>query len=548
MTKTTRPAPLPKTALTDLARSGLAKHATALGLEYSEAAGAPSYTIPYLDLAGRATGFFRWRYVGPANTLPRDRRGKPQRYGQPKNSGCHFYYAHVGRFRWLKVAKDTSIAICFTEGEKKAAAACLAGLPTIGLGGVDNWTTDKLPIDDFDDIEWRGRTVYIVFDSDIVHKLSVREALRRLADELIRRGAVPYVIDLPAPGGAKKTGLDDFLVRRGSGAKALAALRALPTRSLLIPAACSFADLAAKKLPPPRWVVKDLIPVGLSFLSGHPKTGKSWLAMSLSIAVATGGKALDRYETERGGVLHLALEDPPRRFQDRLRRLLDGAPAPGNAYFYNEWRRVEDHGLTALRRELDARRDTRLVIIDTFAKMRRRSSGNEQLYLLDYEAVEQLKAIADEYRIGIIVIHHDRKSAADDHVMRVSGSTGLTGASDTVLSLRRERGQLDAVLEVTGRDIEEQEIALAMDTRTMRWRALGPADDYRVSRERRQILDALTALGRPVSPSEIADAIGKNRRTVNKLLLVMTAANEVQWLPGAKYQLAGKADGAKAAT
>ena len=104
---------------------------------------------------------------------------------------------------------------------------------------------------------------------------------------------------------------------------------------------------------------------------------------------------------------------------------------------------------------------------------------------------------------------------------------------------------MDAVLAVTGRDVEEQELALSIDLRTMRWIWRGSAADFRMSQERRQILDALVALGRPVSPAEVAAAIGKPRFAVNRLLLKMATGGEAQWLPGGKYQLAGKAKDAK---
>jgi predicted transcriptional regulator len=309
-----------------------------------------------------------------------------------------------------------------------------------------------------------------------------------------------------------------------------------------MPAGVTFADLAAKKLPAPRWVIEGLLPAGLSVLAGKPKIGKSWLTLDLSLAVAGGGKVLGRYDAKRGAVLHLALEDTERRFQDRLKRALDGAPAPDGAHFFNEWRRVEDHGLTALRRWLDQHPDTRLVVVDTLAKMRPRQSGKDNLYRADYEAIEQLKRVADEHSVGIVVVHHERKATADDHLDRVSGSTGLTGAADTILTLARERGQMDAVLSVTGRDVEEQELALSMDPRTMRWASRGDAADFRMSHERRQIVETLIALGRPAAPKEIAELVGRQRHAVNKSLLLMVSQGQLEWLAGGKYQLTGRRD------
>lgn len=533
---------LPRSMLADLKRSGLtAADAERLALEYIDAeqverllrASVAAYRIPYLNVSGAPTGYYRLKLLGEH----RDKSGKAIKYWQPAGSAPRFYYPPLGAIKWSDIAKNTAAPLYIVEGEKKAAALCRLDVPAIGIGGVWNWRADNNAIDDFNVIDWRGRTVRIVFDSDIGHKTNVQQALRALANELIKRGAIPVSVKLPPVNGLGKTGADDFLVRRGSGAKAKEAFLALGEEPLLVPRGYTFAEIAEKKLPVPRWAVRDLIPVGLTELAGKPKIGKSWLALDLTTAVASGGTALGCYPTERGSVLHLALEDTERRFQDRLKRVLDGVPAPTSGFFYPRWPRVEENGLDALRRWLDQHDDTRLVIVDTLARLRVSPSGNGNLYHEDYSAIGQLKTIADDYGIAIVVVHHLRKAASDDPLDLVSGSTGLTGAADTILVLRRERTQADATLYVTGRDVSEQEIALQLDQRSMRWKALGEAAHYRMNNERRKIVDALRALGRSASPSDIAQAINKKRAAVQRLMLKMANEGDLRWLEGGRYEL-----------
>src|SRR5687768_6732745 len=78
----------------------------------------------------------------------------------------------------------------------------------------------------------------------------------------------------------------------------------------------------------PRWAVPGLIPEGLFLLAARPKLGKSWLMLSLAIAVANGGRALGQVKVERGEVLYLALEDTARRLQSRLFTMLEDATDP----------------------------------------------------------------------------------------------------------------------------------------------------------------------------------------------------------------------------
>src|SRR5437762_14174510 len=99
----------------------------------------------------------------------------------------------------------------------------------------------------------------------------------------------------------------------------------------------------------------------------------------------------------------------------------------------------------------------RLVVIDTWSKVAPKPKTKQTQYQDDYDAITPLKALADKYNVAIVAIHHLRKTAseANDVLDEVSGSVGLTGAVDGFLVLKRERGQFDATLHVTGRDIED---------------------------------------------------------------------------------------------
>jgi RecA-family ATPase len=74
--------------------------------------------------------------------------------------------------------------------------------------------------------------------------------------------------------------------------------------------------------------VPDVLPGGITLLAGKPKKGKSWMALGMCEAVATGGVAFGMKRVEQGDTLYLALEDNPKRLQKRLRKVLNGSPAP----------------------------------------------------------------------------------------------------------------------------------------------------------------------------------------------------------------------------
>lgn len=115
------------------------------------------------------------------------------------------------------VLQDVSIPLYLTEGEKKALKACQEGLFCISAGGLWNWSDgseEKNLIPDFDKIEWKGRTVYLIPDNDWLdpdrhgEPKNLKQAVNELAYRLIDRGAKVSIIELPKESGK---GLDDYL-------------------------------------------------------------------------------------------------------------------------------------------------------------------------------------------------------------------------------------------------------------------------------------------------------------------------------------------------
>jgi hypothetical protein len=283
-------------------------------------------------------------------------------------------------------------------------------------------------------------------------------------------------------------------------------------------------ELMNKDLPPVKWAVSRVLPEGVTILAGKPKMGKSWLALGLCVSVAAGGYALGKIRAERGGALYLGLEDQERRLQRRLKKILAGNAAPKGLEVTWAWPRLDQGGDDALRGYLEERPDVRLVVVDTLKKIRPRETGSRSVYDLDYEALEPLLPIAAEHGVAILVVHHLRKLEAGDPLDMISGSTGLTGGVDGALVLKRDRGKQDATLAVDGRDIEEpSELALRWDTEIASWSLMGDAEEFRMSEQRRAIVDLLRSIGSPMGPKEIAAALGRSYGAVRVMLPEMVS-------------------------
>ena len=281
----------------------------------------------------------------------------------------------------------------------------------------------------------------------------------------------------------------------------------------------SARDLLARELPPAKWAVPGVLPEGITILAGKPKMGKSWLALGLCVAVTAGGHALGKIPVERGAALYLALEDTDRRLQKRLRKVLAGSECPDGLDYETEWDPLADGGVAAIREWIDRRPDARLIVIDILKRVRSREQSGRSMYDVDYEALEPLKPLVEEYGVSILVIHHLRQLEAADPLEMISGSSGLTGVADGALVLKRDRGKQDATLVIDGRDIEESsELALRWDANIASWALMGDAEEFRISDARREILDTLISAGIPLTPKEIAERIDKTDGNVRKLL------------------------------
>lgn len=171
---------------------------------------------PLKDWPG-SNPFYRIRYLETATDFAAMADKKPRRYAQEPNTAPVAYYPK-NQEGWPALLKDTAEPLIITEGEFKAAKACKEGFPTIGLGGVYNWRAHKLGIQWLESlslVNWVRRNVYICFDSDYKTNPAVCGALKSLADELQRRGALCHLVNLPQLPGLDKVGLDDFLMNAG---------------------------------------------------------------------------------------------------------------------------------------------------------------------------------------------------------------------------------------------------------------------------------------------------------------------------------------------
>ena len=205
-------------------------------------------------------------------------------------------------------------------------------------------------------------------------------------------------------------------------------------------------------------IIDGLLYPGTYLFAGAPKVGKSFLMAQLAYHVSM-GLPLWGYPVHKGTVLYLALEDDHRRLQGRLYRMfgMDGT----NDLLFAIYAKQLGVGLEEqLKKFVREHPDTKLIIIDTLQKVRE-TGGEKFSYANDYEIVGRLKRFADNQKICLLLVHHTRKQQADDKFDMISGTNGLLGAADGAFMLQKEkRTDNTAILEVSGRDQQDQRLYL----------------------------------------------------------------------------------------
>ena len=231
----------------------------------------------------------------------------------------------------------------------------------------------------------------------------------------------------------------------------------------------------------PRMLIDGILSNGLAILSGDSKIGKSWMVLWLCLKISQ-GELVWGLPTAQTDVIYLALEDNDWRIQQRMQELIDEPPK--NLHFGFSCGKLGAELEGQIKGVLEDNPNTGLLFIDTLQMVRDNVSSRVNAYAQDYKDLSALKKIADDHKMCIFLVHHNRKEHDGSNVFNdMTGSTGIAGVADTCMVLRKEdRFGNDAVLSITGRDIEEKRLKLTM--RKNVWEVTEALDTYALRRER----------------------------------------------------------------
>lgn len=211
-------------------------------------------------------------------------------------------------------------------------------------------------------------------------------------------------------------------------------------------------------------VVHDFLSIGVTVLGAPQKIGKTFFCLQLSNAIAEGNVFLN-HDVEQGRVVYCALEDTKDKIKKRYEMFgFEASPNIDFIFFENPSDFNLEHEVKNFTKQYD---NVRLFIVDTFAKMRNKNT--EAKYLLEYDEVSKIHALALEYNIAIILVTHVNKLI--DYVNpfdSIYGSRGVTAAADGMMVMLKERSNpILKNLFIVGKDISEQRLLLQQDDKLL---------------------------------------------------------------------------------
>jgi len=230
-----------------------------------------------------------------------------------------------------------------------------------------------------------------------------------------------------------------------------------------------------------------------------------------------------------GDVLYCGLEDSKRRMQSRVEKILGPANKgwPENFTFRSRLNALDAGGLDTIENWLVTHPNRRLVVIDTLGKVRGMKNPREEQYQYDYRLVGALQELATRYAVAIVIVHHVRKSDAEDVLDTVSGTTGIAGAADAVKVLGKTN-QGAVRLYLRGRDVIEQDKVVEFDPETALWNVIGdyePESSVGAQGQRRQVLELLGGSPIALTPIQIARRLNIKGQQARMALFALKEAD-----------------------
>jgi hypothetical protein len=273
------------------------------------------------------------------------------------------------------------------------------------------------------------------------------------------------------------------------------------------------------RIVPARFLIRGLIPDGLTILSAPSKTYKSFFALSLALATIGASDWCGAFPVEeQGEVVFFGLESPPNQLHNRLLQLLPAfnpASMPHHIHFFSGMTCLPPFkdGLQSVLEEVIDRYRPRLLVIDPLTYLYR--LGKQQdLASMTLDLLWPLAEMAASAGISLFCAEHLRKPNKDDSsvVDQLNGSYIKAAVVHALLSIQREGENL--TIDTTLRDAASQHLTLGIEFGIdggITWRYKGTTANVAETRReslRTMVYAELSTHRIPVTAGELIATLG----------------------------------------
>lgn len=202
--------------------------------------------------------------------------------------------------------------------------------------------------------------------------------------------------------------------------------------------------------PSSNWLIERLwASQGVGLIGGAPKSCKTFLALEIAVAVASGRPCLGHIPVrEPGPVLVFAAEDQPAQVRARIEGLARARGAdfqrmPLLLILEEEIRLDRERDIERLEHALQEHRP-RLLVLDPFVRMHRQNENSAT----DIAAIlARLRALQRRFQLAILLVHHTRKGNGPVAGQALRGSSDLHAWGDSNLYLKKGQGAIRLAIE-----------------------------------------------------------------------------------------------------
>lgn len=191
------------------------------------------------------------------------------------------------------------------------------------------------------------------------------------------------------------------------------------------------------------WKIHKLVPDrGITIFGGTSGAYKTWVAMQLALACASGEKFLEHFDAKKATVLYIDEENGDITLPNRFEQLIKGHD---HKHDFNNLHVVQfaniklDDGLVAGKLSYYIKQhDVRLIIFDSMIRCMNGEEDKSKDVRIVFDTLKTLLKEADD--LSVILLHHTAKGKRGLEGLRGSGD--FAAFADVVLMFQPARGNL----------------------------------------------------------------------------------------------------------